>query len=61
MPVLACGPPLPLTLLPLLRSLLLLLLQVRFIGGNHVTSHELLSFNMVWLGLQVTHTLQLRG
>lgn len=55
LPVLACGPPLPLTLLPLLRSLLLLL-QVRFIGGNHVTSHELLSFNMVWLGLQVTHT-----
>jgi hypothetical protein len=28
------------------------LLQVRFIGSNHVTSHELLSFNVVWLGLQ---------
>lgn len=28
-------------------------LQVRFIGSNHITSHELLSFNMVWLGLQV--------
>jgi hypothetical protein len=27
--------------------------QVRFIGSNHVTSHELLAFNMVWLGLQV--------
>lgn len=27
-------------------------LQVRFIGSNHVTSHELLSFNLVWLGLQ---------
>lgn len=26
--------------------------QVRFIGSNHVTSHELLSFNVVWLGLQ---------
>lgn len=25
---------------------------MRFIGSNHVTSHELLSFNMVWLGLQ---------
>lgn len=31
----------------------LLAMQVRFIGSNHVTSHELLSFNMVWLGLQV--------
>lgn len=29
--------------------------QVRFIGSNHITSHELLSFNMVWLGLQVRH------
>lgn len=27
-------------------------LQVRFIGSNHVTSHELLAFNVVWLGLQ---------
>jgi hypothetical protein len=31
----------------------LLAMQIRFIGGNHLTSHELLSFNMVWLGLQV--------
>ena len=28
------------------------MVQVRFIGSNHVTSHELLAFNMVWLGLQ---------
>jgi hypothetical protein len=34
----------------------LLAMQVRFIGSNHVTSHELLSFNMVWLGLQVRRT-----
>jgi hypothetical protein len=31
----------------------LLAMQVRFIGSNHITSHELLAFNMVWLGLQV--------
>eukprot|EP00878_Enallax_costatus_P018254 GHUV01019210.1.p1 GENE.GHUV01019210.1~~GHUV01019210.1.p1 ORF type:complete len:466 (+),score=111.46 GHUV01019210.1:220-1617(+) len=30
----------------------LLAMQVRFIGSNHVTSHELLAFNVVWLGLQ---------
>jgi hypothetical protein len=25
---------------------------VRFIGSNHLTSHELLAFNGLWLGLQ---------
>lgn len=25
---------------------------VRFIGSNHVTSHELLAFNGLWVGLQ---------
>jgi hypothetical protein len=39
----------------------LLAMQVRFIGSNHVTSHELLSFNMVWLGLQVRRTPRPRG
>ncbi len=27
--------------------------QVRFIGSNHITSHELLAWNAVWAGLQV--------
>eukprot|EP00879_Flechtneria_rotunda_P023308 GHRR01024657.1.p1 GENE.GHRR01024657.1~~GHRR01024657.1.p1 ORF type:complete len:542 (+),score=179.30 GHRR01024657.1:95-1627(+) len=35
----------------------LLAMQVRFIGSNHVTSHELLAFNMVWLGLQAWEVL----
>lgn len=29
-----------------------LAMLIRFIGSNHVTSHELLAFNGLWLGLQ---------
>lgn len=34
-----------------------MVLQIRFIGSNHITSHELLAFNGVWAGLQLWEVL----
>jgi dolichyl-diphosphooligosaccharide--protein glycosyltransferase len=34
-----------------------LAMLIRFIGSNHVTSHELLAFNGLWLALQAWEAL----